>query len=417
MTIDTPRIARDVATIGAITATPGAGGTRPTFSADWRRAVDYVVNEARAAGCDVRTDAAGNVHCRPASLAPDAPVWLSGSHLDTVPHGGDWDGVIGVVAPLEVLRAAHATGEAVPLELVIFAEEEGTTFGLGMIGSRLWAGDLTADALAGLRNADGRTYLEAGADRGVDPSRLAAETIDGRNYLGLVEVHAEQGPGMWNAGTALAVVTAVAGRRQYRAAFEGEANHAGSTSMGDRRDALAAAAEVIAKLELLAKDLGDRDGGRAVCTVGRLAVEPNAVNVVPGRVAFTIDLRSPDDDVLARGDRVIGGLVTAVANARGLAHQLDRTESQPATPLDADLCARLRRCCLATGAAPSFGRVPTAVSGALHDAAILAPKLPTAMLFVPSERGVSHNPAELSRAEDVASAARVLAELVSGETP
>ena len=362
----------------------------------------------------MRTDAAGNVHARPAALGWDAPAWLSGSHLDTVPHGGDWDGVIGVVAPLEVLRAASAVGETVPLELVVFAEEEGTTFGLGMIGSRLWAGDLAEGDLLELRNGEGQSYLQAGADRGVDPARFAAETIDPSRYRGLVEIHAEQGPGMWNGGQALAVVTAIAGRRQYRVAFEGEANHAGSTGMNDRRDALAAAAEVIVKLELLAKDLGDRDGGRAVCTVGRLAVEPNAVNVVPGRCEFTIDLRSPDADALAHGDRVIGGLVTAVARARNLAHQLDRTESQPPVPLDAGLCDALRRAAVSAGAAPSFGRVPTTVSGALHDAAILARHLPTAMLFVPSEGGISHNPAELSRAEDVASAARVLAELVGG---
>src|SRR3954451_2371679 len=158
MAIGVDRIRSDIEAIAACTATPGAGATRPTFSPAWAAARAYVVAQAEAAGCDVRTDAAGNVHARPAELGWDARACLVGSHIDTVPHGGDYDGVAGVSVALELLRSANEDGVATPVELIIFAEEEGPTFGLGMLGSRAWVGDLTAEQLGNLRNAAGQNY-------------------------------------------------------------------------------------------------------------------------------------------------------------------------------------------------------------------------------------------------------------------
>jgi allantoate deiminase len=152
MPVNANRLAHDFQTIAGFTASPGNGSDRPTFSEHWAAAVAYVVGEAKACGATVRVDAAGNVHLRPAGLDARQPVWLSGSHVDSVPHGGDYDGVLGVVAPLEVLRAAKEDGRTVRLELVNFAEEEGTTFGLGMLGSRAWVGSLDAERLAAVRN-------------------------------------------------------------------------------------------------------------------------------------------------------------------------------------------------------------------------------------------------------------------------
>ena len=402
MSIEAADIQTHIDAVAGFTATPGEGASRPTFSKPWRAAVDYVVSRAKAAGCDSRTDAFGNVHLRPTSLGWDAPAWLSGSHLDSVPHGGDWDGVIGVVAPLAVLE----NDPTLPLELIIFAEEEGTTFGLGMLGSRAWVGDLPLAASQKIRNADGQTYLEAGAPHGVNPDRFKSDLFDPAPYRGLIEIHAEQGPGLWNAGHPLAVVEVIAGRRQYRVTLVGQANHAGSTSMADRRDALAAAAEIMVKLELLADELG----GVAVATVGRLSVEPNAVNVVPGRVAFTIDFRTPDARALGQIDGTLRGMIDRTCETRGIDSTFERTEQQPPALLDDSICMKLESAAAACGFAKN--EIPRVASGALHDAAILAPHLPTAMLFVPSRGGISHNPQEFSRAEDVALAARVLEELV-----
>ena len=405
MPIRVERLATDIEAIGKCTQSPGAGADRPTFSAAWREARDHCIAEAERAGCRWRIDAAGNVRIRPDGLDWSRRAWLSGSHVDSVPQGGDFDGVVGVVAALEVLRAAHEDGRRdLPLEAVIFAEEEGTTFGLGMLGSRGWAGTLDAAALAAVRNRDGKTYWEAGADHGAAAERLAAERLRPADYAGLIELHIEQGPAMWNRDQRVALVTAIAGRRQYAVALRGVANHAGSTGMNDRHDALAGAAEVISAVECLPDLLGDH----AVATVGRIVAEPNAVNVIPAQAQFTIDLRAPDDRSLELGDERIRAFVAAAAARRGLEAELRRTESLPAVRLDAAVADRVREAASRLGMAP----LPETVSGALHDAAILAPLVPTVMLFVASRDGVSHNPAEFSRIDDVAAATRLLAEVV-----
>ncbi len=403
MPISVERIRADIDAIARFTESPG-GADRPTFSPAWRAARDYVIDQAKLARCKVRVDAAGNVHARPESSNWDTPVWLSGSHLDSVPRGGNYDGVAGVVAPLEVVRAAAEENIAAPpLELVIFAEEEGTTFGLGMLGSRAWVGDLPAQRLAGVRNAHGGSYLEAGHLHDVRPSLLTEDAFNARHYLGFVELHIEQGPGMWNAGVSLAVVTAIAGRKQYRVTLRGVANHAGATSMADRKDALAAAAVCILQLEGLANGMGDS----TVITVGRIECRPNAINVIPALVEFTIDFRSPSNEVLTDGDTQIRQRIQQACNRRGIEHAIEQTEDAPAVQMDSGLCAKLARLC-----GEIAHSTATAVSGALHDAAILAPHLPTAMLFVPSKDGISHNPAEFSRVEDIALAADVLRDLV-----
>jgi len=403
--ISAERIRADIEAIARCTQTPGAGATRPTFSSAWAAARDYVIEGAKGAGCEVRIDAAGNVHARPKQLGWERRAWLSGSHVDSVPHGGDWDGVAGVVVPLELLRSAVEDGiAALPLELIIFAEEEGTTFGLGMIGSRAWVGELGAAELRTLRNVENQSYLEAGAKFGVEANRLAADRFVAKPYRGLVEVHIEQGPGMWRRNERVAVVVAIAGRRQLRVIIEGEANHAGATAMSERRDALAGAAQIIVELERLVGQLSPQ----AVATVGKIINHPNAVNVIPDRVEFTIDFRAPDDAILQRGADEIERVITETCRRRQLKSTLDTSEAIVARPMDRRLCEKLVR---AAGAA-DIGSVSTTVSGALHDSAVLSPQSPTAMLFVPSRDGISHNPAEYSRAEDLAAAASVLDHLV-----
>jgi OHCU decarboxylase len=400
MAINVERIRADIAATARCTETPGNGATRPTFSPAWGEARAYVIAQAEAAGCSVRTDAAGNVHARPKSLGGAAKAWLVGSHIDTVPHGGDYDGVAGVVVGLELLRSARADGiDAVPVELILFAEEEGPTFGLGMLGSRAWRGELDARRLGELRNKAGQTYLEAGASFGVDPSRLSDDRLHRDRYLGLIELHIEQGPGMWRRDQRLAVVRAIAGRRQYRVTVHGEANHAGATAMSDRKDALVGAAEMVTALEDAVKQLSPD----AVLTVGRLDVKPNAVNVIADRVEFTIDFRAPDDDLLRRGHAMVEAIIGGILELRGLRADLDQIESIPARQMDSRLVAAL---------GGDNGRLPITVSGALHDSAVLAPHLPTVMLFVPSKDGISHNPAEFSRVEDIAAAAHVVERLV-----
>src|SRR4051794_31695823 len=190
MPISVDRIRADIEAIARCTATPGNGATRPTFSPAWAEARAYVIGQAESAGCEVRTDAAGNVHARPATLGWETPAWLVGSHIDSVPNGGDYDGVAGVVVALELLRSAKDDRVAtLPVELIVFAEEEGPTFGLGMLGSRAWVGELSVEQLGTLKNAAGQTYFDAGAPFGVVADRIAAERFDPNRYLGLLELH------------------------------------------------------------------------------------------------------------------------------------------------------------------------------------------------------------------------------------
>ncbi len=419
MPISLERLERDLETIARATQTSGRGADRPTFSAAWAEAVEYVVREATACGCTVRRHAAGNIHLRPAvysasktdhtspkrkrgddnSQSPAHALWLSGSHLDSVPQGGNFDGVVGVIVPLEVMRAAREDRRDAPLELVIFAEEEGTTFGLGMIGSRAWTGQLDSARLAELRNLAGQSYVEAGAPFGVSPDRLPGDRLRPSDYRGMIEVHIEQGPGLWKRDQPVAVVSAIAGRRQYQVHIVGAGNHAGSTSMTDRRDALAGAAEMIAAVESLPAALGQN----VVATVGRIECQPNAVNVIAGRATFTIDFRAADHDVLERGDADLRQRLDEIAARRGLELRIDAVESIAATALSRGVCDRLK-------AAANYHAIelPETVSGALHDAAIIAPHVPTAMLFIASRDGISHNPAEFSRLDDIGLAARIL---------
>jgi allantoate deiminase len=400
MGISVERIRTDIEAIARFTETPGAGATRPTFSDQWRAARDYLIDEAKRVGCEIRVDSFGNVHARPSTLAWDKPAWLCGSHIDTVPHGGDYDGVAGIVVALDILRADPST----PVELIIFAEEEGPTFGLGMLGSRAWAGELSAHQLSMLRNKAGQNYLEAGAAHGVDPNNFELDHITRANYRGLIEVHIEQGPGMWKKDQRVAIVRAIAGRKQYRCRLRGVANHAGSTSMNDRHDALVGAATLILQFEGIARGLSPE----AVMTVGRIVNQPNAVNVIPDEVEFTIDFRAPDNTILADGDARIEEQIKSVAGKRGLKYELARTEDQPAVAMNADICRELSH----AAAAHLPHAALSTISGALHDSAILAAHIPTAMLFVPSRDGISHNPAEFSRIEDIALAAKIVYDVV-----
>jgi len=405
MPISAERIQNDIAAIARFTETPGSGATRPTFSAAWRQARDYVASQLEAIACKVRIDAAGNLHARPTAISWEGPAWLSGSHLDTVPNGGDYDGVAGVVAALEVLRAAREDLKiAAPLELIVWAESEGATFGMGMLGSRLVVGEITAEQLATLKNAQERDYLQAGAAHGVDPAKLPTDRLKAHTIVGVVEVHVEQGPGLWKEDIRAACVSSVSARRQYRCEMIGMANDAGATSMRDRLDALAGAAEVIVTLEKLAMDMGHN----SVITVGQITNLPNATNVVPQRVTFTIDFRCPMMTLLASGDQSIRRTVESIAQRRRLEVVLDVTESQPMVELDPRVCAKMRRSADARG----IEVVSDATSGDLHDAAILAPHVPTAMLFIPSRDGISHSPDEFTRIEDIATAATILMETV-----
>jgi hydantoinase/carbamoylase family amidase len=354
----------------------GPGANRPAFSNEEQRAHDLAASWMRAAGLEVEIDRAGNLYGRLRGTRPELPEAWTGSHLDSVPRGGRFDGALGVVAGLEAV--ARLGRQERTLTVVAFRDEEGWRFGRGCFGSRALAGQLEPGELA-TRDADGVALGDL-----VSPPEGGWLHAPPRAF---VEVHVEQGPVLAARNAPLGVVTKIVGLARLEAVFEGEAGHAGTTPMGDRRDALVAAAEYVLRVREAA---ARRDG--AVATVGRLVVEPNAANVIPERVTLIVDARAPEE----------GTLASLLDEIRGGAGLLRRTT--PAAMADEPRAAL--RAALEELGLP----VEELHSGAGHDAGVLASAgVPSAMLFVRSRAGgVSHSPDEHSDDEDVALAVDAL---------
>ncbi|MDR3740170.1 MAG: allantoate amidohydrolase, partial [Terracidiphilus sp.] len=340
-------------------------------------------------GMSVHVDAAGNLRglWRPSSEANKRLVM--GSHIDTVPNAGAFDGVFGVVMALEWVQIAQELKFPLAIEVIAFSEEEGVRFGVPFIGSRAVAGRFD-QALFDCRDSGGVTLEAAIRSFGLDPSLIAEAQLD-VNTVGFVEIHIEQGPMLEAEGLSLAVVTAIVGQTRLTLGFTGQANHAGTTPMRLRRDALVAAAEWIAQVESLALST---EG--LVATVGKVIVEPNAGNVVPGSALLSLDIRHAHDATRASSVEQLVDCAAAIAERRGLTVQRTDQMDQPAVPMDERLTSFLADAVEAAGLPAK--QMP---SGAGHDAMVMATRVPTAMLFLRSPGGVSHHPAEAVLAEDV----------------
>lgn len=363
-----------------------------------------------AAGMQVRIDAVGNVIGRFEAADPQAPILLTGSHFDTVRHGGRFDGRLGILAPISVVGHLHERGERLPyhLEVVAFAEEEGLRFRSSFLASSALVGQFDFARLDE-PDAGGVTMREAMCAAGLPGTEeaIAACAIDARRLLGYIEVHIEQGPVLLEAGLPLGVVTSIAGNVRQRATVTGLASHAGTTPMHLRRDALAAAAEMVLAVERRCGDA--RDAARAlVGTVGMAAVPQGAANVVPGCCEFSLDIRAADDATCDAAVADIDAELARIAQRRGVQLALSQTMRVPCAPCSPRLMSRLDAAIDAAGVP-----VLRLASGAGHDAMILARITDVCMLFVRcGNGGISHNPLETMTAEDAELAARVLLEFL-----
>jgi allantoate deiminase len=362
----------------------------------------------RAAGMTVRRDAIGNVVGRLEGDRPDAPALMLGSHFDTVRDAGRWDGTLGVLVAIGVAERMSAAGRrpVVPVEVVAFADEEGTRFGTAFLGSAVLAGRFD---VADLRRVDtaGITLGEAIGEYGGDLGRLDAAARAPGSLAGYVEVHIEQGPVLDESDVALGVVTAIAGQTRALLRFSGAAGHAGTVPMELRHDALGAAAEVVLAAEALA-----RETPSLVATVGQLTVEPGASNVIPGSAQLSLDVRHPDDATRAATVRTLREQAALAGEARGVGVEWEELLEQPAVACDAELSERMVRAVEVAGLHPA-----RLASGAGHDAAVMAAIAPVAILFVRSAGGVSHHPDESVTEADVALAVDALARFVEDFAP
>jgi len=378
--------------LALITDVPGET-TRLFLSPATRDAHTLVSWWMRQAGLEARTDDAGNLRAVRRSAQVDAPTLLLFSHIDTVPNAGAFDGPLGVLLALAVLEELGSTPLPFHIEVIAFAEEEGARFGFPFLSSLAATGQLTAAHLA-RTDADGITVADAIKNFGLDPERIPETCPLSPNTFAAIEVHIEQGPVLETEDASLAVVEAIVGQSRLELTFEGQANHAGTTPMPLRRDALAAAAQWIVEVERYAANYT-----QLVATVGRMTALPGAMNVVPGTVHTSLDVRHPRDESRHAAVAHLLTKAEAAGALRGVAvHAVVKTE-QRAVPMDRDLCVKLHQAAERAG----FDTKPI-FSGAGHDAMILAPVVPTTMLFVRSPGGLSHHPDEDVREEDVEAA-------------
>jgi len=384
-------LAADLEAAGRIGA-DGEGVTRFAWSPELAEANAWLMRQLEELGLETQLDPAGNVLGR--WEGGEGKAVLMGSHLDTVPCGGRYDGALGVLAALDAVRRLRAEGVEPrrPVWVVSFNDEEGSRFQTGMLGSRAFVGNLD------LEDWRSRGVAAAMAEAGFEFERLAeARRID--EVGAYLELHIEQGPTLERSGTDLGIVTAITGMLGFRARLVGEANHAGTTPMELRRDALAGACRAVLALREEARARSDM-----TANVGVIRVEPGGFNVVPGAAEFTVDVRSPTAEGFERIDRFVRETLGRIAVEESLGLELAETHRKPPVALDAGLQDVLEEAAGEEGA--STRRLP---SGAGHDAMVLAHHVPAAMLFVPSRGGISHSPAEHTPPELCDLGARVLA--------
>ncbi|OUM44902.1 allantoate amidohydrolase [Arthrobacter sedimenti] len=392
---------RDISGVG--TDARRGGYSRPVFSSAETELRCWFTEQARRRGLDVSTDANGIVWAwwdTDDGERRDAVV--TGSHLDSVPGGGEFDGPLGVASALvavDILRSRRFRPGR-PLAIAVFPEEEGSRFGVACLGSRLLTGALDPDKARSLKDADGDTYADVAAANGQDPRRIGADPA-ALDQLGVfVELHVEQGRGLIDLDQPVAVGTSILGHGRWRLSVHGQGNHAGTTLMTDRRDPMVAAARMMVEIRNIALQYRD-----ARATVGRLQPVPGGTNVIPSRVDLWIDARHPRDEVTASLVESIHSRARLIAAEEGCTVTLDAESLSPTVHFDPGLRDRLRTL---------LPVAPVLDTGAGHDAGVLAGRLPTAMLFVRNPSGISHSPEEWVEDADAEAGARALADVLQG---
>lgn len=386
-----------------ITETPGQL-TRVYLSPEHLRANQLVGEWMQTAGMITWTDSVGNICGRYEGVDAEAPALLLGSHLDSVRNAGRYDGPLGVLTAIEVVAYLHQHAIRLPMaiEVVGFADEEGTRFGITLLGSRGLTGTWPQDWLQ-RTDAQGMSVASALRDVGLDPLNILASRRSPRDFCAYLELHIEQGPCLQSANLPLGVVTAINGARRLNCRFIGYAGHAGTVPMGQRQDALTAAAEWTLAIE----SITTAKGGDLVATVGHIAALPGAVNVIPGQVNLSLDVRGPQDEPLNALLETLLAKAQEIATRRGLTFDAEQFYRIDATTCDADLQQRLNR-----SVTQLQGQSLLLPSGAGHDAIAIAECWPVAMLFVRCKDGISHHPDESVTVADVAVATQAYLETV-----
>lgn len=391
--IRSERILQDIQVLHQFNQTPGKGCTRYSFSKEDRQARAYIKSEMEQIGVPVLTDAYGNM-LMIGQGKTDRQV-IIGSHIDTVPNGGDYDGILGVVSGIEILRHFYEEKitPVVGLVVVVFAEEEGNQFGMPCVGCHSMVNLKREEALNRVRD-DGKTYQELMEPFIRDDER---GSLDFSKILAMLEIHVEQGPVLWREKLEVGIVEGIFGLQRYMILVEGVSNHSGATPMEGRQDAMAATARMIQAVQQRG-----REANPQVATVGRIHCEPNTVNIIPGSVEFSIEVRDFDKKQIDDTYELLWEDFDRIAEAEGVKWSKRPVGTSPVIQLDQDLIKQMDQIAEKLGV-----KAKRIVSGAAHDAAIVAAFIPTEMLFVQSVEGRSHCPEEYTPIEKIVPAVRM----------
>ncbi len=395
--VNKDRLWNSLMTLAEIGGTPKGGVRRIALSEEDRRARDLFCDWAKDAGCDIRVDSIGNIFARRPGRNPDAAPIATGSHIDSQPAGGKFDGAFGVMAGLEVVRALNDAGieTEAPIEVVDWTDEEGARFAAGCIGSGVFSGHRDLDKALKLADADGVTVAEALQNIGYAGSEPAGASRFGAYF----EAHIEQGPILEAEGLPVGAVLGAQGQRCFLMTVEGVDGHAGTLPMAKRQDSFVGTAKMTVALSELASTYDPP----AVITVGHVRVMPNSRNTIPGKTVFTIDSRHPDAETLERMEADVRRICAEIAKADGLTLDIEVVTRAEPIVFNADCVEAVRDACRKRQI-----RFMDIHSGAGHDACKVASVAPAGMIFVPCVDGISHNEFEDARAEDLALGTQVL---------
>lgn len=399
--VDASRLWDSVMETAKIGGTEKGGVKRLTLTDLDAQVRHWFMAACEAAGCEVRYDDMGNIFARRPGKDNSLPPIAIGSHLDTQPTGGKFDGIVGVLSGLEVLRTLNDAGIETnrPIEVIDWTNEEGSRFAPAMLSSGVFAGVFSKDYAYSREDREGLNF-------GAELKRIGfvGEEACGQHKLAAhFELHIEQGPILEDEGKTIGIVTGVQGMRWYEVTVTGMDCHAGSTPMRLRQDALVAASKMIQAVQAV----GHANGPDAVATVGLIEARPNSRNVIPGEVFFTIDFRDPNDEVVAKMEEEVRAAFDKIVEASEITFKFDRIWDSPAVHFDKDCIQAVEDAALALSQPAR-----KIVSGAGHDSAYIAQVAPTTMIFIPCEKGISHNEAEKTEPEQLGAGADVLLQAV-----
>jgi beta-ureidopropionase / N-carbamoyl-L-amino-acid hydrolase len=407
--INKRRLMRDLNAVSRIGIGSYGAVTRLVFSVKELRSRQLLMHLMRQAGLKIHVDAIGNIFGRLNGGDRKAPAVVAGSHLDTVIHGGKFDGPVGVIGALEAVRTIKENQIPLrsPVEVVCFVGEESSRFGFSTLGSSLIAGEVELQDLANAVDPQGTKLQDVLSSLGISRRNWAALKRDPSSLKAYLELHIEQGPVLEAKRKRIGLVTSIAAPSRFKVIFKGRADHSGTTPMEMRKDALVASAQLIAYVEKASRKFSSMAKGRVVGTVGAMKIEPGVINAVPGKAELSIDIRSITAAAKEKVARMVKKEARAIARKRAMGVEILTIRDENPVPLDKRLLQMTKRICDEKRIA--YEIMP---SGAGHDAMQMAKITPAAMIFVPSKRGISHNPLEWTEPEDICLGSQLLMETI-----